>query len=72
MKIKKGDKVIIIAGNSKGKTGEVVASYPTTNKVTVAGANLRKKTVKATTANGKSSIKEVAMPIDVSNVKLAK
>lgn len=72
MKIKKGDKVVVIAGNNKGKTGEVVASYPDTNKVTVSGVNMRKKTIKATTSNGKSTIKDLAMPIDVSNVKLAK
>ena len=72
MKIKKGDKVIVIAGKDKTKSGEVTAAHPLTNKVTVMGVNMRKKTMKGTTANAKSIIQSMAMPIDVSNVKLAK
>ena len=37
MKIKKGDKVIVITGKDKGKTGEVVKAMPKENKVVVAG-----------------------------------
>ena len=40
MKIKKGDKVIVIAGDDKGKTGEVLRAMPKLGKVIVQGVNL--------------------------------
>lgn len=42
MKIKKGDKVIVISGADKGKTGVVQKAHPSLNKVVVEGVNLRK------------------------------
>jgi len=72
MKIKKGDKVIVIAGASKGKKGTVVRAIPTENKVVVEGVNMRKKARKATKRGEQSQILEIAMPIHVSNVALQK
>ena len=46
MKIKKGDTVKILSGNDKGKTGEVLAVIPKTEKILVKGVNIRKKHVK--------------------------
>jgi len=46
MKIKKGDNVIVLSGNDKGKTGEVLEVIPKTEKVIVKGVNVRKKHVK--------------------------
>ncbi|HJJ05989.1 MAG TPA: 50S ribosomal protein L24 [Clostridiaceae bacterium] len=46
LKIKKGDKVQILSGNDKGKTGEVLEVIPKTNKIVVKGVNIRKKHVK--------------------------
>lgn len=46
LKIKKGDKVQILSGNDKGKTGEVLEVIPKTNKIVVKGVNIRKKTRK--------------------------
>ena len=43
MKIKKGDNVIILAGDDKGKKGKVVKSLPTVNKVIVEGINMVKR-----------------------------
>ena len=43
MKIKKGDKVIVIAGDDKGKTGEVLKAMPKEGKVVVQGVNLVKR-----------------------------
>lgn len=43
LKIKKGDTVIVIAGNDKGKTGRVIAVYPKKMRVLVEGVNVRKK-----------------------------
>ncbi|MDE2031252.1 MAG: 50S ribosomal protein L24 [Patescibacteria group bacterium] len=69
MKIKKGDNVIVIAGASKGKKGKVLKAIPAENKVVVEGVNMRKKTRKAKTTGEQSQILEIAMPINVSNVK---
>lgn len=69
LKIKKGDQVIILAGNDKGKTGEVVKAMPATGKVLVQGINLVKRHQKPTQTNpGGIITKEAA--IDVSNVSL--
>ncbi len=70
MKIKKGDKVIVISGFYKGKTGIVQRAYPSLNKVVVEGINVRKKHKKPTQQNPEGSIVDVYAPIDVSNVAL--
>ena len=46
MKLKKGDKVIVLSGNDKGKTGEIIEVIPKTNKIIVKGVNVRKKHIK--------------------------
>ncbi len=68
MKIKKGDKVIVIAGADKGKVGTVQKAFPKLNKVVVDGVNVRKKHQKPTQKNPEGSIVEIYAPIDVSNV----
>ena len=68
MKIKKGDKVIVIAGADKGKVGIVQKSFPKLEKVVVEGVNVRKKHQKPTQKNPEGSIVEIYAPIDVSNV----
>jgi large subunit ribosomal protein L24 len=71
MKIKKGDKVIVLAGKDKGKTGEVVRSIPKSGKVVVSGVNLAKKHAKNRfNADKKGEIVDKTMPIDISNVAL--
>lgn len=72
MKIKKGDKVEIIAGKDKDKTGIVSRALPKFDKVVIDGINLAKKHQKPKQANTKGQIVEVAMPVHVSNVKLSK
>lgn len=47
MKLKKDDKVIVLSGNDKGKTGEILEVIPKTEKIIVKGINVRKKHVKA-------------------------
>ena len=47
MKLKKGDNVIVLSGNDKGKTGEVLEVIPKSEKVVVKGINVRKRHVKA-------------------------
>ncbi|KPP80617.1 MAG: LSU ribosomal protein L24 RplX [Oceanicaulis sp. HLUCCA04] len=66
-KIKKGDKVVILAGRDKGKTGEVTKVVPSENRVFVGGVNMVKRHNRPTqTAPG--GIEEKEAPIHVSNV----
>ena len=69
MKIKKGDKVIVITGKDKGKTGEVTKAMPKENKVIVSGINLAKRHQKPSQENA-GGIVSKEMPIHVSNVAL--
>ena len=71
MKIKKGDKVEIIAGDDKGVVAEVVAALPRSNRVIVEGVNVVKRHTKPNNANPDGGIINKEMPISVSNVKLA-
>ena len=69
MKIKKGDKVIILSGDDKGKTGEVLKAMPKESKVVVQGVNLVKRHTKPSqTTPGGIVTKEAA--IHVSNVAI--
>ncbi|HML99775.1 MAG: 50S ribosomal protein L24 [Bacilli bacterium] len=68
MKIKKGDKVIVIAGSDKGKEGIVQRVYPKLEKVVVEGVNVHKKHKKPTQKNPEGSILEIYVPLHVSNV----
>jgi len=68
MKIKTGDKVIVISGRDKGKTGTVQRVYPKLNKVVVEGVNIRKKHMKPTQQNPEGSINEVYAPLFASKV----
>lgn len=72
MHVKKGDKVIVLAGKDKGKTGEIVLALPKESKVVVAGVNKSKHHQRAKKQGGKGQILEKEMPLHVSNVKLAK
>ena len=65
-----GDKVIVISGSDKGKTGTIQKVYPKLNKVVVENVNVRKKHKKPTQANPEGSIVEIYAPIDASNVML--
>jgi large subunit ribosomal protein L24 len=67
LSIKKGDKVILIAGKDKGKKGEVIQVFPALNKVRVSGLNIAKRHTKPSNA-GAGGIVEKEMPIHVSNV----
>ena len=68
-KIKKGDIVKIIAGDDKGKTGEVLAVMPKTRKVIIKDMKIAKKTVKPDQEkNPEGGFVNKEMPIDISNV----
>ena len=69
MNLIKGDKVIVIAGKDKGKTGTIQKVDPKTNRVVVEGVNLRKKHKKPTQATPEGSIVEIYAPIDPKTTK---
>ena len=70
MKIKKGDKVIVLSGAEKGKTGTVLSTQPRIGKVLVEGINRKKRHKKSTSNQEKSGIIEDSHPIDVSKVAI--
>lgn len=71
MHVKKGDKVVVLAGKDKGKTGEVVLSIPKDSKVVVSGVNKVKRHQRPTRSGQKGTMIEKEMPLHVSNVKKA-
>lgn len=69
LKIKKGDKVVVLTGRDKGKRGEVVKSFPADNRVIVQGVNTVRRHQKQTPSQeGGIIVKEA--PIHVSNLAI--
>ena len=71
LKIKKGDKVVVLSGNDKGKTGEVTKSFPKDSKVIVAGVNVATRHRKPTQANPQGGLERAEAPLHVSKVAIA-
>jgi large subunit ribosomal protein L24 len=71
MHVKKGDKVIVIAGKDKGKSSTVAKVLREENRVVLDGLNMMKKHTRPAKAGEKGGIISIAMPIHASNVKLA-
>ena len=69
LKIKKGDQVVVLSGDDKGKTGEVVKAMPQEDKVVVQGVNLVKRHQKPNQTNPGGIVTKEA-PLHVSNVAL--
>ena len=69
-KIRKGDKVVVLSGKDKGKTGEVTKSMPKDGKVIVAGVNVAARHRKPTQANPQGGIERREAPLHVSKVAL--
>ena len=67
LKLKKGDKVIVIAGKDKGKTGEITKVLVKESKVLVSGINMAKRHTKPSQENA-GGIVSKEMPIHISNV----
>jgi large subunit ribosomal protein L24 len=70
LKIKKGDRVQVLTGKDRGKTGEVSRALPAAGKVIVDGVNVAKKHQRATKATMQGGIIDKDMPIPVANVAL--
>ncbi|MDO8522087.1 MAG: 50S ribosomal protein L24 [bacterium] len=71
MKLKKGDKIIVIAGKNRGASGTIAHVLPKKNRVTIDGVNMVKKHRKASAQNRTGQIIEKPMSIHASNVMLA-
>ena len=69
-KIKKGDRVVVLAGKDKGKQGAVTQVLPKANRVLVQGVNLVQRHTKATQADPQGGIKSKEATLHVSNVAL--
>jgi large subunit ribosomal protein L24 len=70
MKIKKGDRVVVLKGKDRGKEGTVMRVLPTEGKVIVDGVNVAKKHQKPTKSTMQGGIIDKDMPIDASNVAI--
>lgn len=70
MRIKKGDKVVVIAGHEKGKEGVVIKTIAAKEQVVVEGLNKVTKHNKPNQQNQEGSITQMEAPIHVSNVAI--
>ena len=70
MKIKKGDRVVVLSGKDKGKHGEVTKSMPKDGKVIVSGVNVAARHRKPSQANPQGGIERREAPMHVSKVAL--
>ena len=71
LKIKKGDRVVVLSGKDKGKTGEVTKSFPKDGKVIVSGVNVSTRHRKASQTNPQGGLERVEAPMHVSKVAIA-
>lgn len=69
-KIKKGDKVVLLTGKDKGKSGDVVRVFPKEERVVVGGLNMVQRHTKPTQADPQGGIKHKEAPVHVSNVAI--
>ena len=68
-KIRKGDKVVVLAGKDKGKQGEIASVNPSANKAVVEGVNVAIRHTKQSQASQGGRLAK-AMPIELSNLAL--
>ena len=70
MRIRKGDRVQVLSGKDRGKTGEVIRALPKENKVLVAGVNIAKRHTRPVRATMQGGIIDKDMPLPVSAVAI--
>jgi large subunit ribosomal protein L24 len=69
-RIRKGDRVVVITGKDKGKTGEVIRVIPDENRAVVRGVNVSRRHQRQT-ASAQGGIVSKEMPIHLSNIAIA-
>ena len=70
-KIKKGDKVVVLSGKDKGRTGEVVKAMPKGGTVIVSGVNVHARHRKPSQTNPQGGIDRKEAPLHISKVAIA-
>jgi large subunit ribosomal protein L24 len=70
LKLKKGDRIVVLKGKDRGKEGVIAAVDPKKNKIIVDGINIAKKHQKSTKATMQAGIIDKDMPMDASNVAI--
>ena len=70
-KIRKGDRVVVLSGKDKGRTGEVVRAMPKEGKVIVSGVNVHARHRKPSQLNPQGGIERKEAPLNVSKVAIA-
>ena len=70
-KIKKGDRVIVLSGKDRGKTGDVTKAFPKDGKVIVSGVNVATRHRKPTQANPQGGLEKSEAPMHISKVAIA-
>jgi large subunit ribosomal protein L24 len=70
-KIKKGDRVVVLTGKDKGRTGDVAKVLPTENRVLVTGINMVQRHTKPSQGDPQGGIKNKEASLHLSNVAIA-
>jgi len=70
VRIKKGDRVQVLTGKDRGKSGEVMHVLPARNRVIVDGVNVAKRSTRARRGTMQGGIIDKDMPIDASTVAI--
>ena len=70
-KIKKGDRVVVLAGKDKGRTGSVAKALPTANRVLVTGVNMVQRHTRPSQGDPQGGIKNKEATLHLSNVAIA-
>ncbi|HWI87104.1 MAG TPA: 50S ribosomal protein L24 [Sphingomonas sp.] len=70
-KIKKGDRVIVLSGKDKGKTGDVTRAMPKDGKVVVSGVNIATRHRKPSQENPQGGLERREAPMHISKVAIA-
>ena len=70
-RIKKGDRVVVLSGKDKGKTGDVTRALPKEGKVVVSGVNVATRHRKPDQANPQGGLQKIEAPMHISKVAIA-
>ena len=70
-KIKKGDRVVVLSGKDKGRTGDVLKAMPKDGKVIVSGVNVHARHRKPSQTNPQGGIERKEAPLHISKVAIA-
>ncbi len=70
LKIKKGDDVMVIAGDDKGTSGRVLDVYPEKNRLLIEGVNIHIAHTRPSATDQQGGRKEKSLPVHYSNVQL--